>query len=610
MKLSPQSPLVMLCLIFTVITLFSCSKDSDLMADYVALDPDIGTIAKFVANDSYQISISNNPEDDTFEITVNSGSGSADNAGSGGTDNGESGGAVNDSYQISTSLSIILDVLANDTFDNLENVSIIDTSQPNNGNVIINSDNTLTYTPSTIETSENTFTYTAEFVNEDGTVGKETATVRITITPSTLREGQVNFSAYGAVGDGVTDDTAAIQNAFDNETDLIADAGKTFLVSGQIQIDQNSTQTIDFNGSKITRKTPVGYMLWIDKSSFAGTNTSISNLDLDGNELNGSLLYIESRTQLTNVKVYDAINNVASGGIRGIYISIKNEPGVSGEWVFDNVNIDWIASNATKTGGITTGGSGYATGIHIHWPVTVTNGIQFVYKNSTLSNSYGIEGDLMILNTPNNDISFTNNTLWFENMTFRDFQRRAAKVFLGNTTWINCDFYAASANNPAIDTSAGSAGIFRLGAGSAALGSQNHLICGSNFYGNTTDPLDSWETTVMVGGQTGLTSAEFRHCTFNGDDPANGNNNFTGIWFFYDINDFKFCDCDFNLASTTARGSKIVKAANTVFVGADMQMDSNNTYANGQTAALAGVNTYYEVVDLSGDCDACPSIDD
>ena len=95
---------------------------------------------------------------------------------------------MNDSYQISTSLSIILDVLANDTFDNLENVSIIDTSQPNNGNVIINSDNTLTYTPSTIETSENTFTYTAEFVNEDGTVGKETATVRITITPSTLRE--------------------------------------------------------------------------------------------------------------------------------------------------------------------------------------------------------------------------------------------------------------------------------------------------------------------------------------------------------------------------------------------------------------------------------------
>ncbi len=71
MKFIPQSPLVMLCLIFTVITLFSCSKDSDLMADYVALDPDIGTIAKFVANDSYQISISNNPEDDTFEITVN-----------------------------------------------------------------------------------------------------------------------------------------------------------------------------------------------------------------------------------------------------------------------------------------------------------------------------------------------------------------------------------------------------------------------------------------------------------------------------------------------------------------------------------------------------------
>ena len=149
MKFTPQSPLAMLCLFFSIVTLISCSKDSDLLADYVALDPDIGTIAKFVANDTFQISIISNSEDDTFEITVNSGSGGAENSGSGGT-------TVNDTYQTSSSAGIVLDVLANDTFNNIEEVTISETSQPNNGDVVINADNTLTYTPFTVEATEET----------------------------------------------------------------------------------------------------------------------------------------------------------------------------------------------------------------------------------------------------------------------------------------------------------------------------------------------------------------------------------------------------------------------------------------------------------------------
>ncbi len=150
MKFTPQSPLTMLCLFFSVTIFFSCSKDSDLMADYVALDPDIGTIAKFVANDIYQISITSNSEDETFEIIVNSGS-SGTESGNSGTENVANGGTVNDTYQTSSSASIILDVLANDTFTNKEEVDISEISQPDNGEVVINSDNTLAYTPSAIE---------------------------------------------------------------------------------------------------------------------------------------------------------------------------------------------------------------------------------------------------------------------------------------------------------------------------------------------------------------------------------------------------------------------------------------------------------------------------
>ncbi len=41
-----------------------------------------------------------------------------------------------------------------------------------------------------------------------------------------------------------------------------------------------------------------------------------------------------------------------------------------------------------------------------------------------------------------------------------------------------------------------------------------------------------------------------------------------------------------------------------------LQIDTNNTYAIGQTAALSRIAGKYDIVDLSNDCAACPSIND
>ena len=68
---------------------------------------------------------------------------------------------------------------------------------------------------------------------------------------------QTNLSTYGAVGNGVTDDTAALRAAFDAGTNLISDPGKTYLISGTLYLNKNLIQTIDFNGSTITRNTTV-----------------------------------------------------------------------------------------------------------------------------------------------------------------------------------------------------------------------------------------------------------------------------------------------------------------------------------------------------------------
>ncbi len=142
---SPQKVLLLsICLIFS----FSCSKDSDLLSDYVLSDSDGGLeLRKFVVDDFYVYNSSN---------------------------------------------SITLDVLANDQFENTDDVEITETTDPENGDIVINPDNTLTYTPddNTPEDADtpedvnapedpDTFTYTTEVIEENGTVTTETGNVTI-----------------------------------------------------------------------------------------------------------------------------------------------------------------------------------------------------------------------------------------------------------------------------------------------------------------------------------------------------------------------------------------------------------------------------------------------
>ncbi|MBT2163198.1 Ig-like domain-containing protein [Zobellia barbeyronii] len=92
---------VLLSIAFFLLTV-SCSKDVDLLASYVVQD------AESSLNNYNQY-------------------------------------LINDSYNLNGNNSIILDVLNNDTFIDSDKVQIVETSQPKNGTVEINPDNTLTY---------------------------------------------------------------------------------------------------------------------------------------------------------------------------------------------------------------------------------------------------------------------------------------------------------------------------------------------------------------------------------------------------------------------------------------------------------------------------------
>jgi len=130
---------------------FSCSKDSDLLSDYVLAD----------ALYSDQI------------ITL----------------------LVDDKYNTTPNTSIVLDVLSNDTFEENSKVKILETSIPAAGEVQIIDDKSILYTPGTAQEGTETFTYTTEIVEEDETVTTEEATVTVTVTE--YGELKAFPSAYG-----------------------------------------------------------------------------------------------------------------------------------------------------------------------------------------------------------------------------------------------------------------------------------------------------------------------------------------------------------------------------------------------------------------------------
>ncbi len=133
MKINTQSPQKVLLAILIFIFHFSCSKDSDLLKE-------------FVLADAHEIGNGRNVVDDTFIVSLN---------GSG---------------------SIVLDVLKNDHYIKKDGVKIKKTTSANYGEVIINSDNTITYAPNTAEVVSTPQEETPQLAQEESTAIMEEET--------------------------------------------------------------------------------------------------------------------------------------------------------------------------------------------------------------------------------------------------------------------------------------------------------------------------------------------------------------------------------------------------------------------------------------------------
>nr|WP_219812003.1 tandem-95 repeat protein [Vibrio jasicida] len=158
---------------------------------------------------------------------------------------------VADSADIVEDTPTILDVLDNDSFEGQSPVVTVESGDgPTNGNVIVNSDGTITYTPNQDYNGADEFTYT---VTSGGVT--ETTTVTLNVTPVNDKPVVENTIADQVLPEDFAEYTINLNEAFGDVDD--ADSELTFSVSGNSNIQVSIvdgiatiTPTADWNGSE------------------------------------------------------------------------------------------------------------------------------------------------------------------------------------------------------------------------------------------------------------------------------------------------------------------------------------------------------------------------
>lgn len=201
--MAPQNPIMQkYMLLFISIFILSCSKDSDLFTEIIQEE-----IIQEEIIENEAVEVGENAE--TFQL-------------------------INDEFTINAiNTAFLLDVLNNDSIpENIEVKIIKITSSPRDGELVINEDNTMSYTPSISSDKGNgdivvdTFTYTVEITIDGETITQEaTVIINTHYSDNTVKDmGEVKAfpTAYGpgSVATGGRGKALAIINTLDWDAPL------------------------------------------------------------------------------------------------------------------------------------------------------------------------------------------------------------------------------------------------------------------------------------------------------------------------------------------------------------------------------------------------------
>ena len=236
-----------------VVTVDVLDNDTDVDGDELTVvsttEPSNGSV---VINEDGTVTYTPNENfngEDTFEYTIEDEDGLQDTATVTITVNPVNDAPVanDDTASTDEDNAVTVDVLDNDTDVDDDELTVVSTTQPSNGNIVINEDGTITYTPNENFNGEDTFEYTIE--DEDGL--QDMATVTITVNP-------VNDAPVANDDTASTDeDNVVTVDVLDNDTDVDGDeltvVSTTEPSNGSVVINEDGTVTYtpneNFNGT-------------------------------------------------------------------------------------------------------------------------------------------------------------------------------------------------------------------------------------------------------------------------------------------------------------------------------------------------------------------------
>jgi hypothetical protein len=195
-------------------------------------------------------------------------------------------------------------------------------------------------------------------------------------TYSMIKGAPINVLDFGAVGDGVTDDTAAIQLAL-NQLQTIS--GELFFPAGVYKVSSQTTLTsgskFSISGYGATIKAANGMTVGSGTQLLVVTgcsNFSISGIIFDGNRANRTPAEVTSHLlQLTNCQQFTLLDVQANNATTdGIYLNASNNA-VSSTFCRDFILQNCKTDNAYRNG------------------VSVINGLDFTFVGGAFTNSNG-----------------------------------------------------------------------------------------------------------------------------------------------------------------------------------------------------------------------------
>ena len=159
--------------------------------------------------------------------------------------------AVPDSAIVDEGNAVVINLAGNDTDldDALDLTSIVITSAPANGTLVVNNDGTVTYTHNGSETTTDSFTYTIQ--DASGAISNG-ATVSLTVNPVNDAPTAAPDSAIVDEGSSVVINLAANDTDLDDTIDLTSIVITSAPANGTLVVNNDGTVTYTHNGSETT----------------------------------------------------------------------------------------------------------------------------------------------------------------------------------------------------------------------------------------------------------------------------------------------------------------------------------------------------------------------